>query len=435
MDPQHPKVYWRDYIPSADTPRSKELAVSDTYEWASARCSEPFIAGWKAHWESLQAEPYKGISTDGQIRKDLYHLADEDEDNGAHETAMVDAAQKILAAATPQQRKALLQPLDALEWRRWMNPELYVYRHGVRLEQASESFVTAVHDLMRASLSPEGYAKASGCMKVNDFLGEVVNGRKVLNERSYNFTLFGTSQAGEPWGWQVHGHHFAMNCFTVGSQLVISPVFMGAEPNVIDEGPNEGVELFTDQEWTVLELIASLDGEAQYRVQVYKELSGAVYPEWRYHKADQRHLGGAFQDNRVIPYEGVIVTSLPVAQQRMIKQLLHLSLNYLPEKALIEKMAEIDAHWYNTHFCWIGEVTSPMAFYYKIHSPVVLIEFDHHSGVFLSNKEPLPFHIHTLVRTPNGNDYGKALLRQYQLRECRNGTSVTGEAAVVSGAK
>jgi hypothetical protein len=54
-----------------------------------------------------------------------------------------------------------------------------------------------------------------------------------------------------------------------------------------------------------------------------------------------------------------------------------------------------------------------------VHSPVIMVEFDHHSGVFLNNKEPLPFHIHTLVRTPNGNDYGKQLLRQHQERKNR----------------
>jgi len=42
-----------------------------------------------------------------------------------------------------------------------------------------------------------------------------------------------------------------------------------------------------------------------------------------------------------------------------------------------------------------------------------LIEFDHHAGVFLNNDEPQDFHIHTLVRTPNGNDYGIDLIRQH----------------------
>jgi hypothetical protein len=44
---------------------------------------------------------------------------------------------------------------------------------------------------------------------------------------------------------------------------------------------------------------------------------------------------------------------------------------------------------------------------------VIMVEFDHHSGVWLSNQQPAKCHIHTIVRTPNGNDYGKDLLRQH----------------------
>jgi hypothetical protein len=46
-------------------------------------------------------------------------------------------------------------------------------------------------------------------------------------------------------------------------------------------------------------------------------------------------------------------------------------------------------------------------FYCKVHSPVLLIEFDLHKGVFLNNDEPKKFHIHVVVRTPNGKDYGR----------------------------
>ena len=58
-----------------------------------------------------------------------------------------------------------------------------------------------------------------------------------------------------------------------------------------------------------------------------------------------------------------------------------------------------------------GGIDDESAFYYRIQSPVVMIEFDHHSGVFLTNTEPAKCHIHTVIRTPNGNDYGKDLLR------------------------
>lgn len=41
------------------------------------------------------------------------------------------------------------------------------------------------------------------------------------------------------------------------------------------------------------------------------------------------------------------------------------------------------------------------------------IEFDHESGVAFDHPEPTRTHIHTVVRTPNGNDYGRDLLRQH----------------------
>jgi Protein of unknown function (DUF3500) len=64
-------------------------------------------------------------------------------------------------------------------------------------------------------------------------------------------------------------------------------------------------------------------------------------------------------------------------------------------------------------FSWIGSGEREGPSYYRVHSPVFLIEYDNHPGIFLDNPEPEPFHIHTIVRTPNGNDYGKDLLRQH----------------------
>jgi len=55
-------------------------------------------------------------------------------------------------------------------------------------------------------------------------------------------------------------------------------------------------------------------------------------------------------------------------------------------------------------------------FYYRIHSPVIPIEFDHQRGIAFDNDAPSRHHIHTVVRTPNGNDYGRDLLRQHHAR-------------------
>ena len=44
---------------------------------------------------------------------------------------------------------------------------------------------------------------------------------------------------------------------------------------------------------------------------------------------------------------------------------------------------------------------------------MLLVEYDNHPGVFLTNPEPARFHVHTIVRAPNGNDYGRDLLAQH----------------------
>ena len=70
-------------------------------------------------------------------------------------------------------------------------------------------------------------------------------------------------------------------------------------------------------------------------------------------------------------------------------------------------------HLNETHFAWIGPFNDSSPFYYRILNPVILVEFDHQSGIIYNNDTPSRDHIHTVVRTPNGNDYGKDLLRQH----------------------
>ncbi len=70
-------------------------------------------------------------------------------------------------------------------------------------------------------------------------------------------------------------------------------------------------------------------------------------------------------------------------------------------------------HFNATNFAWIGRCDDESPFYYRVQNPVILIEFDHQPGIALDNDEPSRHHIHTVVRTPNGNDYGKDLLRQH----------------------
>lgn len=82
-------------------------------------------------------------------------------------------------------------------------------------------------------------------------------------------------------------------------------------------------------------------------------------------------------------------------------------------------MNEVLAHEGNTWFGWVGDPDG--VFYYRLHSPVILVEFEHMPGVMYANDHPTRRHIHTIVRTPNGGDYGADLLRQHHARHPHNG--------------
>ena len=87
------------------------------------------------------------------------------------------------------------------------------------------------------------------------------------------------------------------------------------------------------------------------------------------------------------------------------------------------RWAEIERYLSRTHFTWMGSGAGGPdgVFYYRIQSPVLMIEFDHQDGVALDNDVPTRNHVHSVVRTPNGNDYGKDLLRQHHLTFHRTG--------------
>lgn len=251
-------------------------------------------------------------------------------------------------------------------------------------------------------------------MRINHFLGELVNAAKVMNEYSYNLVFFGRPAETAPWGFGFYGHHLCLSVFLYKTQIIVSPWFTGAEPNVIDEGPHKGTRILHEEERLGLELMQSLSAAQQAEARVYAEMKDAAMPKGRWNHDDQRHLCGAYRDNRVVPYEGILVSSLSPAQQDLVRAILTQYLLYLPVRSRELKIRDC-AEWFaETHFCWIGGSGDTDPFYYRVQSPVVLVEFDHHSGVFLANAEPAKFHIHTLLRTPNAGDYGFALRRQIE---------------------
>jgi hypothetical protein len=404
---------FRDFVFPHDHPRNTRLQGFDAHTHAANLLDHPFVRDLFQRWEELYLRPFVGITSDGTVRRDLYALAP----NGSPTGIMVEAADLLLRHISAAERSALCFPIDANEWRRWNNTEIYAHRYGLRLEEVSLTVRDQILHVVRSSMSDSGYQKTRDVMRLNEFLGDLVGAPRILGEYSFNFTLFGAPSAVEPWGWQLYGHHLAINCFVRGAQLVISPTFMGAEPNYADSGPFAGTYLFRDEECMGLEMMRSLPRRMRDKAQVYRMLGDPAMPPGRWHQADQQHLGGAFQDNRLIPYEGAHVSAFSRSQRNRLLDLVSAYLAPLPAGPLGARLQEIERHLDDTHFCWIGPWDDDSPFYYRIQSPVILTEFDNHSGVFLSNEEPKRFHVHTLVRTPNGNDYGADILRLHYAKE------------------
>jgi hypothetical protein len=285
--------------------------------------------------------------------------------------------------------------------------------------------------VVEASLSPEGYQKALSAMRVNHFLGEVVKLPNIMNKYSYNFLLFGTpsTSPSQPWGWLLYGHHLCIACFFKGPQVILSPSFTGAEPNIIDSGEWKGTEILHKEAILGLSLMQSLSTEQQQTAQIFKKLRDEdmkqVYGNSNNDESkrdelitdtwgpdDQRHRCGAFRDNRIVPYEGVLASLLTSHQQSILMDICAEFLLYHPNKSRTLKLEQIQSHLDETYFCWIGGFGDDDPFYFRVQSPVILVELDHHSGVFLTNKEPAKYHTHTIVRTPNAGDYGQAIREQ-----------------------
>lgn len=194
-----------------------------------------------------------------------------------------------------------------------------------------------------------------------------------------------------------------------GTQIIIAPTFTGAEPNLIDQGQNAGTRILHAEQDLGPQFMQTLTPEQQHQAVVYEKMENPKMPAGRNHPTDQRHLGDAFQDNRIIPYEGIVVGNLDTAHQTLLINILNEFHLYLPLPARTARLADIRRHLNQTYFSWIGGFRDYDPFYYRIQSPVVLAKFDHHSGMWLSNKQPAKFHIHTLLRMPNGGDYGFAI--------------------------
>jgi len=345
--------------------------------------------------------PYKGIFSGQDSSENLFPV----KATNVSTAPIVDAANDFLNRLSDEQLNRTVYDIQDEEWRKWSNVDNGIYeRQGVSLKEMTRSQKKLAFELMQVSLSVKGLQLSKDIMKTDQTLKELNNGSEAFDEELYFLTIMGKPSLAEPWGWQMDGHHLVINYFVLGDQVVMSPVFMGGEPIITTTGKYKGNTLFQDEQNLGLAFMQSLPGEHQALATISGE------------KTRNNNVAEANKDNLDLDYQGIPASKLTDQQKDQLLNLIHLYISNMREGHQQIKMEEVRLHIDGTWFSWVGETSEDAVFYYRIHSPVVLIEFDHQRVVGVpgaNDRKPTRNHIHTVVRTPNGNDYGKDLLRQH----------------------
>jgi hypothetical protein len=341
------------------------------------------------------AEPFKGITSDGVLIPGLFGI----EQTGVSTRTIREAADAFLASLTPEQRGKTLFPMDSDQWRKWSNIHPTLMRHGTALFEMTDDQRDCAFALLRESLSQRGFEETLDLMHLNETVQEMTGRLSEYGEDLYWLSIMGAPSVTEPWGWQWDGHHLIINYFVLGDQVVATPTFLGAEPVHAKTGKYAGLRAFKGDENRGLALFRALSEAQRAKTVIAPETAGEDFTT-------------AFRDNLVLDYKGIRFGELSAAQHDLLLSLLEYHVGRMDDGHARVKMAEVKRHLKDTYFCWMGGGSDDGVFYYRVQSPVIIVEFDHQRGIaFREHAKPYKDHIHVILRTPNGNDYGKDLLR------------------------
>ena len=354
-------------------------------------------SGYLENGLNAASQPFKGITTDGGIIPGLFPI----QQTGISTQPIREAAEDFLGSLKTEQRDRALFPIDTIEWRKWSNIHRTIMRHGIPFFEMSDTQLDRAYALLKKSLSSEGFDTARDIIRLNETVGEMTGRFAEYGDDLYWLSIMGAPSATEPWGWQIDGHHLIINFFVLGDQVVMTPSFLGSEPVHAEGGKYAGTRVFRSEEERGLAMIRALSSEQRNKAVIAQNLPRDVFTT-------------AFRDNFELRYEGICYDALSGPQHDLLLRVIEVHVGRLrPDHAQI-KLAEVKRNLRETYFAWMGGVEQDSVFYYRVHSPVLLVEFDHQAGqAFRQYKDPYKDHIHIVVRTPNGNDYGKDLLRQH----------------------
>jgi hypothetical protein len=316
---------------------------------------------------------------------------------------MTQAATIFLDGLDESQRAAAQHVFTAANRTNWSNVPMFVHpRPGVRVADLSAVQRQAAHDLIRASVSSQGYQKLASVMRLDgihrarelealDRDGPAEDGRPYQREEAESFGTgsYGIAILGDPvtdadWAWVIQGHHLAANFTVVADRVAFTPLFLGATPLILEDGLEAGWSPLPHEVERGFALMRSLNVEQQRAAWEDGDVPGDV-------------LFGVGYKNRLPEPSGLKAAEMTATQRRLLRSLVT---EYVGNAAgdVAQRQIETISNtgWEELWFSWRGQTQDPKAaLYYRIQGPRIFIE--------LSQR---PKHVHTIVRDP-GNDYGE----------------------------
>ena len=331
-----------------------------------------------------------------------------------------DRAQLFLTALDDDQHAKANWPFAGKQRRKWTYypnvPELDVRTEGLAIKDMSSDQRVHAHALIECGLSSQGYQKAAGIMRLDDILAQTdlyrpknygltswlfgAGDEAPVDAEKYWLAIFGNPAGTQPWGWQLEGHHLALNFTVAGDGIVFAPAFMGADPARVLDGRYAGWRVMGDEVDQALTLVNSLSIEQRGQAILAREI-----PE--------RLFTSPGREDALQEFAGLATSDMSDQQLVQLRRLLDVYVRNAAEPIADKHLLAIEADLAeSTWFAWMGPTASQAGIYYRIHSPSVLIEFVTARNRQSKAREPNPNHVHSIFVYP-GNNYGDDLLAKH----------------------
>ena len=285
-------------------------------------------------------------------------------------------------------------------------------RAGMSVGNMTDEQRRLFHRMLSASLSSQGYLKATSIMQLDNLLNRYYDSiyfRKEISDSNYSFVrslLWSTRNYflaffGQPtdsvWGFKVEGHHLSINFTFVKNKLSVTPWFVGTDPAEYPIMENAGLRVLGQEEDLGLKLIRLLSAAQQK-----KATKSTAVPK--------DIITAAESGKRLVDNWGIQASEMTKQQQTILQYIIRefvFNLEY--DKAVIEYDKILKAGIDKIYFGWIGEYNEAAPHYYVLNGPTFLIEFDNNGGPRNSAN-----HIHAIWRE-KGNEYGEDVLKKHYL--------------------